>query len=179
MSYIYHMKPIILEGDSLIPLNRMNKDTEIYKSHIKKYIGRENLLQTTIPRLNCKWNDVVQFSALDPQIIVDKLVTIQTDLKLTRTEYFKVHINQIMNLHKAVVYRKENQNEEKSFIAEKEITVLDESYRETTKIPDQTIQFWNNVKDNGGKFLWFPFIPHIFVEGIINTQDFEVCRIQL
>ena len=84
MSSIYHMVPKPFLGSSLIPLSNMDKSSDLYSTHAKKYIGRESLMDEIIPILDCKWNDVVQFSALDPQIIVDKLKTIQTDLKIFR-----------------------------------------------------------------------------------------------
>ena len=36
MSFIYHMKPVPFEGDSLIPLNQMDKESDLYKGHARK-----------------------------------------------------------------------------------------------------------------------------------------------
>ena len=66
MNYIYHIKPEPFMGTSLIPLNSMDRNSALYKNHAEKYIGRENLMLEVIPKLNCKWNDVVQFSTLNP-----------------------------------------------------------------------------------------------------------------
>lgn len=90
MSYIYHLRPEPFEGTSLIPLNSMDQNSELYKKYAKKYVGREDLMDGIIPILDCKWNDVVQFSALDPQIIVNELRKHQDDLTLSRLQYFKV-----------------------------------------------------------------------------------------
>ncbi len=81
MNYIYHLKPEPFEGTSLIPLNLMDKSSPLYLGHAKKYEGREELMLEIIPKLNCKWNDVVQFSALNPQIIVQELKKIHPELK--------------------------------------------------------------------------------------------------
>lgn len=180
MSYIYHLKPKPFEGVSLIPLNRMDRDSELFKNHARKYEGREHLMEEIIPVLNCKWNDVVQFSALDPQIIVNKLKTIQDNFKLFRTEYFKIHVDQIIGTYDAVVFDHDISREKGNFkIKDHEITKLSSSYRELVSVPNQTINFWKNVKVEGGKFLWFPYITHILVNGIIDTNDFEVCELKI
>ena len=82
MAYFYHMIPSPFVGAELIPLNQMDKEGSLYREHSRKYVGRERLTEQTIPLLDCLWNDVVQFSALDPQLIVDKLKQIQPNFKL-------------------------------------------------------------------------------------------------
>ena len=180
MSYIYHLKPRPFEGTSLIPLNMMNKEGDLYKNHARKYEGREYLMEEIIPSLNCKWNDVVQFSALDPQKIVDKLKTIQTDLEMFRSEYFKIHVSQIVQIYDAVIYERNKKRVKKDFtIEDNEIIKFSHLYKETLQVPEETIDFWNRVRNNGGKYLWFPFVPHILIKGVIDTKNFEVCELKL
>lgn len=179
MKYIYHLKPEPFEGTALIPLNLMDKSSALYLNHAKKYEGREELMQEIIPILNCKWNDVVQFSALDPQIIVGKLKEIHPELKLIRGEYFKIPIETIVPQHQAVIFKR-NPNHPKGdlSISPEDIELLTaSSYQEQTEVPAATIKYWFNVKQNGGKFLWFPYVPHIFVKGIIDTSEFEICKL--
>lgn len=180
MKYIYHLKPDPFEGTSLIPLNQMDKQSSLYANHVKKYVGREELMQEVIPYLNCKWNDVVQFSALDPQIIVNHLKHM-TDLKISRVEYFKIHVDQIVPQFEAVIFQRDSNRSRDDFsITPNEIKILDPiKYREESEVPRKTIEYWKKVQENGGKFLWFPFVPHIFVKGIIDTTQFEVCKLTL
>ncbi|EQC45267.1 hypothetical protein [Bacteriovorax sp. Seq25_V] len=179
MSYIYHLKPIPFEGTTLVPLNQMDRDSELYKNHAKKYIGREKLMDVIIPKLNCKWNDVVQFSSIDPQVIVDHLREIEEDFKLMRLEYFKIHISQILGKYESVVFDRNKKQQNGDFtVHESDVVTLCESYEEIKNLPNETIEFWNNVKKEGGKYLWFAYIPHILVKGIIDTKDFQVCTIR-
>lgn len=179
MSYIYHMKPVPFEGDYLIPLNEMDKNSNLYKKNAKKYEGREDLMQEIIPLLDCKWNDVVQFSALDPQQIVNHLRDIQNDLKLYRTEYFKIHVEQIIGKYDSVIFDRSKKQKKGDFkIKENEVSYLNSSYQEISNVPPETIKYWNKVKKEGGKFLWFAFIPHIFVKGKIDTRGFEICNLK-
>ena len=180
MSYIYHLKPEPMEGSELIPLNLMSADSELYKGHALKYEGRESLMEEVIPILDCKWNDVVQFSALDPQLIVNELKKHEPELKLIRKEYYKIHVNEIIGKYDAVVFERKTPRIKKDFtIEDSELDVLDAKYKEIRSVPEATINCWKKAKREGDKLLWFPFIPHILVKGRIETSDFELCRLSL
>lgn len=180
MSYIYHLVPEPFIGTELVPLNTMGKGTDLYKSHAKKYVGREDLMGESIPKLNCKWNDVVQFSALDPQLIVNELRKHQDDLRLGRTKYFKIHVNQVSDIYDGVIFDRKSREKGSYAIDESEVVALsNNSYNELTKVPAETIKYWEKIKNEGGKFLWFPFITHILIKGKIETKDFQVCELTL
>lgn len=180
MSYIYHLKPDPFVGTSLVPLIQMDKNSDLFKNHARKYIGRESLMDEVIPSLNCKWNDVVQFSALDPQVIVDELKKIQPDLILVRPSYFKINIDDIIEKYEAVIFQSRGGKNKGDFgIADDEITLLTQSYRELREVPEQTIQYWIKAKKNNDKLLWFPFIQHILIKGVIETSRFEICQLKL
>lgn len=180
MHYIYHLKPEPFEGKSLIPLNKMNKESQIYKNQAKKYLGREDLMEQNIPLLNCKWNDVVHFSSINPQMIVDKLKEFDTNLKVVRPYYFKIPIQHVIEKYDAVVFDRKKREKGDFTIREDEVVSLQKTtFQELRKVPDETVKFWSSVRANGGKFLWFPFIPHIFVKGEVETSDFEICELKL
>lgn len=180
MSFIYHLKPEPFEGKSLIPLNLMDKDSELYKGHVKKYFGRESLMEEIIPILNCKWNDVVQFSALDPQIIVNELIKINPELKINRPHYFKIRVKDIASRYEAVVFeRKKRERGDFTIKADEVLPLRESNFKELREIPSETISYWKDVKEHGGKYLWFPFVTHVFVKGIIDTTDFEICELKI
>ncbi|MAV91862.1 MAG: hypothetical protein CL676_10605 [Bdellovibrionaceae bacterium] len=54
-----------------------------------------------------------------------------------------------------------------------------DQYKELFEVPSRTISFWNHVKENGGKYLWFPFVTHVFVKGRIDTSGFEICEFKV
>lgn len=179
--YIYHLKPVPFKGSKLIPLNRMDIESELYKNHARKYEGRKHLMDENVPILDCRWNDVVQFSALNPQIIINELKSIQPDFKLHRFECFKVHISDIIEKYDAVVFDRKERRQSNSFtIDHGEIVTLNlESYTELTSVPQMTTDYWSDVKIHGGKYLWFPYIPHVLVKGEIETKDFEIISLSL
>ena len=177
LNYIYHLKPEPMEGDSLIPLNEMDKDSQLFKGHAKKYTGREELTEVDLPFLNCKWNDVVQFSALDPRVIVDELRKYQTDLVLSRRSFYKISVDQIVNKYEAIIFdRDPTRGKGSSFeVLPHEVKLFNhENYTEQTEVPIKTIECWKRAKEEGGKFLFFPFVTHIMVKGKIDTGEFDL-----
>lgn len=180
MSFIYHLKPEPFLGTQLIPLNRMDKQSDLYKHHAAKYIGREDLMLEKIPKLDCLWNDVVQFSALDPQIILSKLQEIHPNIPLSDMSYFKIPIKDILSHHQTALFQRKSVKPRGDFsINDEDIELLTwESYQESTEVPQATIEYWENAKKNGGRVLLFPYIPHVFVNGIVETKQFEICHIK-
>ena len=181
MNYIYHLKPSPFIGTTLVPLNLMDRESDLYKMHAKKYTGRETLMDETIPLLNCKWNDVVQFSSIDPQILLKKLIEIFPNTQLKRTEYFKIPVQEILTKHEVALFKRNPEKEKGNFkihLDEIELLTL-ENYIETKEVPVNTIQYWEEIKMNNGNPLWFPFVPHVFVKGIIETNQFDICELKI
>ena len=180
MNYFYHLVPEPFIGSKLIPLNDMDKDSELYQSHARKYVGRESLTEQVIPILDCKWNDVVQFSALNPQLIINELRRIEPTLKLQRVKCFKVSVEEVEGIYEGVVFNRSLSREKGDFsISSKEVQSLSiESYKEIHSVPKETLEYWNKVKETGdGKYLWFPYVPHIFLKGAVDTTSFEIIEL--
>lgn len=68
--YLYHFLPEDMEGDVLYPLNRLREIApNSYSQQVKKYTGREELMELRIPHLNVLWNDVLHLSPMCPEIV--------------------------------------------------------------------------------------------------------------
>lgn len=66
-STVYHRVPDHLTGEVLYPLNELARfGPELAQTHRAKYLGREWLMQSRIPPLDCFWNDVLMFSPVHP-----------------------------------------------------------------------------------------------------------------
>lgn len=177
MQYFYHLVPEPFIGKKLIPLNQMDTESELYRTHSKKYIGRESLVEQMIPILNCKWNDVVQFSALNPQYIVNELRAIQPDFRIHRMKCFKVSISEVENIYEGVIFNRPKNKKKGDFsISNEDVQLLNsKNYKEIHSVPKETLEYWNSVKKTGrGKYLWFPYIPHIFLKDSVDTTNFEI-----
>ena len=72
--YVYHRKPVNMEGDTLYPLNSLrSKFPNLYDAQAKKYEGREELMQRKIPILNCLWNDVIHLAPVHPKHVFENI----------------------------------------------------------------------------------------------------------
>lgn len=172
MSCIYHLKPENMQGELLIPLNQMDKEDELYRQYSKKYIGREDLIKQSFPLLNCLWNDVVQFSALDPRIIIEELRKHNPELTLSRKSFYKFEVADLAGQYEGIVFDRDLSRVDKSFeVLPHEVRALEvDSYKELEAVPSRTIKYWKKVKEEGGVFLMFPFITHIMIKGPVDTR---------
>lgn len=174
--YLYHLIPEPFIGNSLIPLNNMDKSSELYKKNVQKYAGREELLDVQVPILNCKWNDVVHFSAIDPTLIAKEILKINPEQKFRRAQYFKIHVAQITNKYRAVVYDRPDRGNFGFQVEDNEVVAfIQETYKELASVPKSTIEYWKDAKANNRPLLWFMHIPHVLVLGEVKTVDFEIC----
>ena len=88
MIYLYHIVPKNLKGNILYPLNSLKEIyPDIFQARLKNYAGRESIMQHWIPTLNCLWNDVLQFSAVDPKEVKQALIEAGRDPDFNLTCY--------------------------------------------------------------------------------------------
>lgn len=67
---LYHLVPRRLVGSRLLPLGRLRDlHPELYVEYVRKYEGREYLLERRVPGLGCLWSDVLFFTAVPPSLI--------------------------------------------------------------------------------------------------------------
>lgn len=176
--YLYHLIPDPFIGTNLIPLNQMDKTSDLYKINVQKYEERKELLNVNIPGLNCKWNDVVHFSSINPTLIAQELLKINPDQKFRRAQYFRIHIDQVVDEYKAVVFHRTDRNKRTYKVDDSEITALaKDTYKELAAVPEATIEYWKDAKANNRPLLWFMHVPHILILGQVQTISFERCEL--
>ena len=137
-------------------------------------------MNTLIPRINCKWNDVIHFSCIDPKIVASEIKKIKPDLKLSRAKYFRIHTDQVSK-YRAVIFTNNPQNKDDTFqiLGNEVMDLTKESYKELTSVPDHTLEYWIKAKKNNQPLLWFAFMPHIFINETVDTTEFEVVELTL
>ena len=64
---MYHGVPRDLVGEVIYPLNRLAQlDRRLYELQVSKYVGREAVLDFSVPGLGVKFNDTVHCACLHP-----------------------------------------------------------------------------------------------------------------
>lgn len=175
--YIYHFKRQNMLGNKLIPLNKL-KDIypDAYKEHVKKYEGREKVLEKRVPILDCLWNDVLHFSPINPQLILD--VYHREDLvpENRKGEVFDVYKIPIQSLPEKLTVCFQSYN----FDFDKFDPDLNkfwkfntDDYKELKEVPEKQIEVWLNDKKAGRGLFWFSHIMHILSKTEVDVTDCE------
>lgn len=171
MQYLYHRVPKNMIGTLLYPLNVLRDlYPEIYNEHIKKYEGRQRLLTTEVPILNCLWNDVLHFTAVEPHQVQENLK--RAGIFYDPMLWYKVPVDMIVGENSvAFTYRQENG----SSTDEKVYEHFDPSRMHLySKVPPETIEYYIKRKGEGIKPLLFHKVPHVLFIGNLETKDLVI-----
>ncbi len=160
-----------MSGNILYPLNVMEKiNPEIYEAAVKKYQGREYLLQEIIPFLNCLWNDVLHFSAVHPTKIKEALLKLGHPF---RENFFEVPL-EIIDSHRAVIYlyrREDNKIEPDEFKPFDPKLVAD-----LAELSENATDYYAKAVSAGQKVLPFHGVAHILYRGSLDVSDLKIIK---
>lgn len=173
MTYIYHGVPEEMKGNELIPLSRMQSTyLALSDKYLEKYKGREEIIERTIPLLDCLWNDVVQLLPLHPR----KVFECQKELGLIDTtpsyKYFEIDLD-LLNPDKTVVYFKTAPGEENVTVK----WLRDVDLSELQEVPEATINYYQSLIGTGEPVFNYQFIPHIIYKGSVDIRHAGVVRV--
>ncbi len=163
-----------MRGSDLIPLNRMFElDASLQTKYLEKYKGREEILERTIPLLDCLWNDVVQFLPLHPH----KLFELQKELGLI-AEIPKYHYFQIdpalIDPKQTVVYFKTAPGEENITVK----WLQDVNLEEIQEIPEATRSYYKSMVGTNEPIFNYQFVPHIIYKGTVDVSGVDIIGLQ-
>lgn len=166
-NFLYHMVPNNMHGESLIPLNQLRGSyPKVYKSEVRKYRGREALLEVRIPTLDCLWNDVVFLTAVHPDTVREafrKAKVLIGGIKWFEIDPFK------LDKERTTVYLYNDS-------AEREYVDFDPSdLNRYSQVSDETIQYYIRTFHGEGKnpFLFYK-TPHILHKGQIDVKESRI-----
>ncbi len=75
---LFHAQPPIMYGNKLVPLASLKElNYDAYANVRRKYEGRMNVLETVIPILNCRWDEVIFLSPIAPITFAEVLTRLQ------------------------------------------------------------------------------------------------------
>lgn len=177
--YVYHMVPKKMIGNRLISLNRL-KDAheELYQEYRQKYFNhpdRPKLLEKTIPKLDCLWNDVLFFLPLHPSHVYEGLKSLGIQVKQD-VYFYQIPITQLQdNVNAYYMYSKENYKGPAAPIQDEEIEFVEpQTYRLLESLPEDTLAYFKKEHENGRAFGMFSYIPHLLSLGGVDISKAEV-----
>ncbi len=102
MTFIYHRCPENMQGNTIYPMSELLEIyPEIFAQRQKHHEFQPRVLEGSIPRLGCFWNDTLHFTALHPKKIEEALNKFGfKDIKL---KYFEIE-SEKLSPEKTMVY---------------------------------------------------------------------------
>jgi len=175
MNYLYHSVPKDLQGNILYPLNVLKeKYPEIYTQQVSKYIGREHITQQQIPVLDCLWNDVLHFSAVNPKEI--KQALIEAGYKDITMNYYQVD-PKLIDPKNAIVYLyAHTDNKDKM----NRVNFAPYDPKEVSKfsaMPQTTKDYYKEMIGKGDRPLLYHRVPHILYKGTLGIADMPIVTV--
>ncbi|PKM98579.1 MAG: hypothetical protein CVU79_02820 [Elusimicrobia bacterium HGW-Elusimicrobia-3] len=174
--YVYHRKAPDFAGDRLFPLNRLKElYPAVYAEAVRKYTGREWLLDVVIPPLGCLWNDAVHFSLMHPSLIYESLLDAGIKCGGREIEWFEVPLAAAAR-QPSVLYINSSGalSETKAFLPGDFETVSGPRVKELSGMPEINISYYRDCAANGSQALLFKRAPHLLVNGEIDVRG---CRV--
>ncbi|MBM3232960.1 hypothetical protein FJZ18_02210 [Candidatus Pacearchaeota archaeon] len=177
MNYLYHMVPQEMQGSILLPLEELRKKyPQSYAKSMKKYKGREHQPKEKIPLFNCKWEEVLNFTTVDPKEL--KRYLIESGGIPRTIKWYKIptsmlnHEKLIVFLYRSDLLENGMHNNLENFKKFKE-----QDLEKYNKIPEKTKTYFKKRYKEKKKPLLFHLIPHILYKGELDISKCEVITI--
>lgn len=180
--FLYHFKPPEMTGDLLMPLNELRETLpETFAAQAKKYAGREALMQKRIPLLGCLGNDVLHFSPIHPQRILETWraegLSERVGVK-TPFDVYRVPVS-LISAATAVTFQSFNFKFGAFDPAlDKYAPFAPRRHREQEKVSPEQIDIWRADIEAGRRPFWYSHTMHVLAKQRIDTRRCELvtCR---
>lgn len=165
MTALYHLLPSTFVGETLHPLNQLRQLHPAAAAHaLRRFRGREDLLERRVPPLGCARQDTVSLSVVPPQVLVALLHDLGVPWQ-PRT-WVAVHPSSLEPA-RAVVYPSRRRTPfrpetDEDFAPYDPATVLE---YQTTAL---TREDWQQAQQKGTGVLLFSSVPSVLYQGAIN-----------
>lgn len=146
----------------LHPLNVLKeKHPDLYQQHVRKYKGREYVLEKRIPVFDCLWNDVLFLSAVSPYELVQALREAGGSPPPLR--YYLVP-DRAIEFDKCLIYLYEHEDHEDP---SQYVRYQPELITRYAGLPQRTLEYYRETIAKGGRPLLYRHVPHFLYRGSI------------
>ena len=175
----YHLLKDTFIGETIYPLNLLKEiHPEIYSFEIKKYIGREKLMCVRNPILNCLWNDVIQFTCLDPRLTLRAVKAYSPKIAGKMYKIFSLDLSKIDNLKACLFTPSENLIQHEHLDYQYEFFDLSH-FENLSCVPEEQIERWkHNIENNNPVLLWSR-TKHFFYKSPIDLSEGEISEFEV
>lgn len=177
---VYHRVPPELRGTILHPLSQLRAVfPDLAARALQKYAGREVGRKTTVPRLNCRPDDVLNLSPVDPAHLRDGLIAAGHEWRPRR--WFVIPFARL-DLAKTVLKVRKPWNVGDPGSPDVEYLPCDAQElahhaQPAAAITTFTRWAWRSDKERGVSPLLFVGVAHVLYNGWVNVADATVLEI--
>ncbi len=162
--YLYHMVPDNLRGDTLYPLNLLQKTYPAeYEAAKRRYVGREHLLTQRIAALDCFWGDVLFLTPCHPARIAKAFQEIGLELDAA---FYEIDATKLAPDKAAIWLGVGDPNDLATYVAYKP-----ETLKQYDLVTRQTSVRYRQAKEAGHKPYLFEDAPHVLYRGPIEVPS--------
>ena len=175
--FVYHRVPVNLTGSVLYPLNQLKQVyPNIAAVQLKKYQGREAVLNQRIPRLTCLWNDVLHFSPVHPAKIKAAMEEAGHTVSSRRWRYFEVDAA-FFSPDNAVIWEfRERQGPHIPIDESEGLPYEPRLLVKYTEVGEWTQRYYAEVKP-GARVLLYVGIAHVLYKGHLNVEGVKIIEV--
>lgn len=174
-SFLYHMKPEGMRGTILHPLNTLKGEyPELYMKHAAKYDDRPDLTEQFLPTLEAAWNDVLHFTAVDPEEL--KQALIDAGMEPKAMPFYKVDPS-LLDPKKTTVYLYQDKSSDVKLNPQDFQEFDPEKLDQHATLPEETKEYYKEVFAKGKRPFMFVGVPHILHKGSIDISNLEVITV--
>jgi hypothetical protein len=178
MSFLYHARPAEMRGDTLYPLNELQRaHPDLYARASAKYGGREVVMTRRIPLLDVLWNDALHLSPIHPARLAAAWAEAGLPTEAWEGEFFAIPVGRI-DAARAVWFAHDVYlRREAPDLPVEDFAPFDpQTYREPTELPAGYADYLQERKESGRRLLRFAAVPHVLVAAPIDVSGLAVTR---
>lgn len=175
MSFVYHRRHPDFRGETLYPLNALAElHPDLYAGQAVKYRGREVLMESVLPLLNVRWNDVIHCSPIHPHLVFRALVEAGSIVQVTgEQEFFKIPLTRLEGQRVIWFTFPDTVAPPYAWRPESAAWFDPARYEELRRVPDRTIAHYGSEAAAGRMPLTYSGIPHVLVVGPIDVAGLD------
>lgn len=171
--YVYHRVPQPLRGTILYPLNQLRTHfPDLAAAHAQKYVGRAALCERRIPRLQCRWNDVLMLSPVHPSNV--RVALSAAGFARFPAPWFAVDVA-LLEPTATVIYVPPEEPPADFAIRENDVVAFDpvllDACREVSELQRR---HYEQAKAAGARPLMFSGTPHVLFNGTLPLDQLHI-----
>lgn len=163
----------------MYPLNGLKaKFPDLHAKQMKKYEGREWLLNIVIPPLNCLWNDVLHFSLMHPNVPYKALSAAGFTHHQKARAWYRVPLEDVLDRPAVLYLNTKVLSDTRQLLHSDFEPVTAARAAELSGMPERNIEYYRDTFKAGELPLVYKRAPHFFLKSELDVSGYSVLNWQ-